>query len=138
MSRRILAIGLFSTAVAVALVISYARPMSTSQFSENVTEPVETGSEGRVEAELLVLRSAGFQPREIKRRPGPFVLAVQNHSSQQEISLTLKQEAGPSIRQIRFAQRQSKFRDFIELPPGRYVLVETNNPDWNCRITIEP
>ena len=92
----------------------------------------------RVEAELLVLRSDGFKPNEITRPPGRFLLALQNHSSEEELSLVLKRETGDSVREVRMAKRQSKFKEFLHLPPGRYVLVETKHPEWTCTITIKP
>jgi hypothetical protein len=61
---------------------------------------------------------------------------VQNHSSEEELSLVLKQESGSSVREVRIPKRQSKLKEFLHLPPGRYVLAETNHPDWTCAITI--
>ena len=136
MSRKLIAIGLSCFAVAVAFLIAYARRPSTSRLSN--PKPMKTGQSpsSRIEAEIIVLRSEGFQPREIRRPPGRFLLALQNQSSEEEVSLVLTQESGPSLRQIRFAKGQSKLRDFIELPPGRYVLTETNHPEWRCSIVI--
>lgn len=128
MSRKAVIAGLFLAVVAVSLLlITHARSNVESQ-----------GASDRVEAELLVLRSDGFTPKEITRPPGRFLLALQNHSSEEELSLVFKQETGSSVKEVRMPKRQSKFKELLQLPPGRYVLVETKHPDWTCTITITP
>ena len=138
MSRKLIAIGLCYFAVALAFFIAYAKHPSTSLFSNDEKERMgtEQSAATRTEAEIIVLRSEGFHPRELTRPPGRFLLALQNQSSEEELSLLLTQESGPPVRQIRFAKGQSKLRDFIQLPPGRYVLAETNHPEWTCSIVI--
>lgn len=130
MSYKTVIAGLLLTVAGISLLlVAHARSGRTDNIES-------LGPSDRVEAELLVLRSDGFTPNEIRRRPGGFLLALQNHSSEEEVSFVLTQESGPSLRQIRFARRQSKLREFIELPPGRYVLAETNHPEWRCLIVI--
>ena len=122
------------------LFVAYPRSGPASNLSHAASQPMLTSpvTSGRTEAELLVLRSEGFKPNEITRPPGRFLLALQNHSSVEEISLVLKQESGASMRQVRMAKRQSKLKEILELPPGRYVLTETNHPEWTCTIVITP
>ena len=132
MSREGIIAGLFLTGVGVSLLfVTYARSSRTSNVESQ-------GESDRVEAELLVLRSDGFTPNEITRPPGRFLLALQNHSNEEELSLVLKQETGASVREVRLAKRQSKFKELLHLPVGRYVLVDTQHPDWTCTITITP
>lgn len=132
MSRKGIIVGLFLTVFGLSLLlVTHARSGRTSK--------VETqGALDRVEAELLVLRSDGFTPHEITRPPGRFLLALQNHSNEEELSLILKQETGASVREVRIAKRQSKFKELLQLPVGRYVLFDTNHPNWTCTITITP
>jgi hypothetical protein len=137
MSRKLVALGACSLAIALTLLIAYARRPSTLSFTNDERLEADQLVQSRIEVELLVLRSDGFQPSEIKRPPGKFLLALQNHSSEAEPSFTLTREAGQSLKQIRFSKNQSKYREFIDLLPGRYVLAETNHPDWTCRIIIE-
>lgn len=124
--------GLFVTIVAVFVSLGIHTRSGQTSAIENQS------ASGRVEAELLVLRSDGFKPHEITRQPGQFLLAVHNHSNQEELSLILKQETGPSLREVRIPKRQSKFKEFLNLPPGRYMLIETNHPEWTCTINIAP
>lgn len=124
-------------AIAVTLLITYARrPFASASSMYKYASPQES-TRGEVEAELLVLRSDGFQPREIKRPQGKFLLAIQNQSGEEEPAFILRREDGESIRQVRVSKRQSKYRELVNLPPGRYVLAEANHSDWMCRIIIE-
>ena len=125
-----------SALVAVLVLVVPARSgPSASAISPEISPSTNSG---RAEAELLVLRSDGFKPNEITRGPGRFLLAIQNHSSAEELSLVLKHEGGASVRQVRMAKRQSKLKEVLELPPGRYVLTETSHPEWTCTIVITP
>ena len=120
------------------VILIYALPGTTYSLVNHTIAPVESSqdSQGRVEAELLVLRSEGFQPREIRRPQGRFLLMVQNFSSEEEVSFTLTHESGSSVKQLQMPKRQSKVKDYLNLPPGRYVLAEASHPEWNCAITI--
>ena len=130
---------LLFTFIAVVLIVVPARFGPASISNEPATSVVSPSTiSGRAEAELLVLRSDGFKPNEITRGPGRFLLALQNHSSEEELSLVLKQESGASVRQVRMAKRQSKLKEILELPPGRYLLTEVNHPEWTCTIVITP
>lgn len=138
MARKLVIVGLCSLALALTLLIAHAkRPAASfSSRGERVGDKLSTPS--HVEVELLVLRPEGFQPREIRRPPGRFLLALQNHSTSEEVSLTLTPEGGNPLKQVRFENKQSKLREFLELPPGRYVLSEANHPEWTCSIEITP
>ena len=131
MLRKAVVAGLLLTVAALSLwLVADARSGSSNVENQ--------GASDRVEAELLVLRADGFKPKEISRPPGRFLLALQNHSSEEEPSLLLKRETGDAVREVRLSRKQSKFKEFLHLPPGRYVLVETKHPDWSCTITITP
>ena len=122
------------------LFVAYSRSGPATTVGHAAIQPTFSSPipSGRAEAELLVLRSDGFKPSEITRPPGRFLLALQNHSSAEEISLVLKQESGASMREVRLAKGQSKSKEILELPPGRYVLTEVNHPEWICTIVITP
>lgn len=140
MLRKILTAGVLLSIFAVLLLAASARSGSNSIVADYRGERLgsQPAANDRAEAELLVLRSDGFKPNEITRGPGRFLLAIQNHSSAEELSLVLKQEGGASMRQVRMAKRQSKLKEILELLPGRYVLTEANHPEWTCTIVITP
>jgi hypothetical protein len=139
--RKIIKAGAFVVAIQVPLLLlAYGPPVSHSSLNAHIEShnapPQQTV--GHVEVETLVLRSGGFHPKEIVRPPGRFVLALQNQSDDDELSLSLRQERGPSSRQIKIRKRQSKLRETLDLPPGRYVLTEPDHIDWICTIVITP
>lgn len=125
-----LPVAIFVCAITVALSVGGTSlcEFNPEQFTEQTA--------ARFEAERLVLRQMGFEPSEIRRPPGPFLLIVHNQSSAESISLILRRDAGELLKALAFRQRQARLRERIDLPPGQYVLTEQNHPNWQCRITI--
>lgn len=91
-----------------------------------------------LEAELVTLRPTGFEPSEISRPLGEFLLVVNNQSGLAEINLRLARELGGTVREVRINAGRLRSGHFEMLPLGRYVLTEANHPGWICRIAIRP
>jgi hypothetical protein len=91
----------------------------------------------RVEAVVITVRRNGFDPGEIRRPKGAFLLVVNNHSDIQELSLQLHRENGTREKNVIVTREKRRWRELLDLSPGRYVLKETNHPDWVCQITID-
>ena len=89
----------------------------------------------RLDAEHITLRSTGFEPNEITRPAGRFLLAVDNVTGMGEMSFRLLHQSGARLRDFP-AKGRFRLRQVVDLPSGRYALVEINHPDWVCRITI--
>jgi hypothetical protein len=92
--------------------------------------------QGRVEAELLTIRPTGFDPVEITRPRGSFLLVVNNRSGVGELDLRLDREGAGRQHEARMPRGKLGWKKRIDLPPGKYTLTETNHPDWVCHITI--
>lgn len=88
------------------------------------------------EAELITITPHGFEPREITRPQGRFLLMVDNRSGLAATALALTSEAGQRTREMRVPREEPNWSEPVELPPGRYVLTEAEHPRWSCRITI--
>jgi hypothetical protein len=143
---------LFITATFAALAIVSARnfrstktPVETSlKASERSETALPAPSElqdnqagERIEAEIITIRPNGFEPAEITRPQGRFLLAINNRSGISEMTLRLNRDGGNEQRDLQAAQKTSrKWRDVVDLYPGRYLLKEAAHPDWVCRITI--
>ena len=95
-------------------------------------------SDERVEVEVITATPFGFEPAEVTRRPGRFVLAVHNNSGAAELSLRLDRVQGDRLREVRMPPGRQRSHQDLTLPPGEYVLTEADRPDWACRITIAP
>jgi len=89
------------------------------------------------EVELITLRPAGFEPTELTRAKGPFVLFVDDRSGKEKTSLELKRMNGERLRAISLQRKKSEWNDVVDLPPGTYVL-QDGNSESRCQITILP
>ncbi len=88
------------------------------------------------ESELITITPHGFEPREITRLQGRFLLLVDNRSGLSATSLALTREAGARTHEMRVPREEPNWSDVVNLPPGRYVLTESDHPRWTCLITI--
>ena len=90
------------------------------------------------EVELVTLKPAGFEPSEITRPKGPFILFVDDRSGKDSSSLELKRMNSQRVRTVSLNRRKSEWNDVIDLSPGTYVLQDVSNSELRCQITILP
>ena len=95
-------------------------------------------STARLEAERITIRPTGFEPAEITRPAGRFLLAVNDRSGARDLVLTLARVNGQRLHTARMRDnpRKHEWRQLVNLPPGRYVVSEANHSEWICRITL--
>ena len=89
-----------------------------------------------IESELITITPHGFEPREITRPQGRFLLMVDNRSGLDGIALRLDHESGNRLREARERREELDWSDELDLKPGHYVLSEANHPGWVCKITV--
>lgn len=92
----------------------------------------------RIEVELITVTPDGFQPKEITRPQGRFVIAIENRSGRQEVSIRLDRQAGGRLIESRMSKEKLNAKYLTDLTPGCYMLTEANHPDLVCRFTITP
>lgn len=145
----------YAALVLVALVIAgaataasayRARSAMARRFSRQTETPVLPATsvaqlgqtQSRLEAERITIRPTGFEPVEINRPAGRFLLAVNDRSGRDSVVITLLRESGERLHEVRMRERPRKheWRQVVNLPPGRYVLREAGHPAWMCRITL--
>ena len=115
-----------------------------ARTSDSAVQPVRTQSaiastvqqSASIQAEVVTIQPTGFEPREITRPKGFFLLAVENRSGLQTIQLRLDREAGARLRDLHIPGNRHDWKDGLDLPPGRYVLSEAYHPDWSFVLTI--
>src|SRR5262245_19324241 len=73
------------------------RALLAASASSNAVNPAQ--AQERTQLELVTIRTRGFEPAQITRSKGRFVLAVYNRSGLEEVNLHLDQEAGVKLRQ---------------------------------------
>jgi hypothetical protein len=80
--------------------------------------------------------ATGFEPKEINRPKGQFLLVVHNRSGVEEVNLRLDHEAGNRLHEVRVGRDRLDWRAPLDLHPGQYVLTEAGHPGWICRINV--
>jgi hypothetical protein len=92
----------------------------------------------QLEVELISVRPEGFEPLEIIRPKGPFVLVVDDRSGRENSSFQLRQLKGERLRDLTTNRKKAEWYDVFNLPPGKYILTDAANPERQCQITIQP
>jgi len=102
----------------------------------SVTQPMQQRS--TLEAQRITLRPTGFEPAEVTRPAGRFLLAVNDRSGQSDASFILLRGISERLKVIRFRDtpRKHEWREVVNLPAGRYVLVDAANPERICQILL--
>lgn len=134
----ITAIALAKRSIFSSTFVSIA-PVSTAK-SQAIT-PVAAQSPraiANIEAELVTVHPYGFEPAEIKRPMGEFLLVVNDQSGLTGSSLRLNRVTGSTVRAVSARREEPDWSDLVDLEPGVYLLTEINHPLWACRITITP
>jgi len=117
---------------------SRAQMTSTTEKSASAVSALpQSGSpQEAMEAELITVLPNGFEPAEIRRPAGKFLLAIDNRSGLPEINLSLVRVAGNSVQDLRIRREKPDLRKVVELGPGAYLLTEANHPGWIGRLII--
>ncbi len=91
-----------------------------------------------LEVELVTLRPSGFEPVEITRPRGAFVLFVDDRTQRESSTLNLMRVSGERMKEARTSKNRSEWHDLIDLTPGVYLLVDEVSSQSRCQITILP
>lgn len=102
---------------------------STSSAPEKTDRPFEV--------EVVTISSDGFEPQQIVRPPGPFLLAVTNRSGIDSLDVHLETEARGKLREKSLPLITPHWREVMNLQPGRYVVTEANHPEWTFSLIIQ-
>lgn len=129
---------LLLAAVAAVGLTAAARAGRLTATEEVPGAAPQGGAEGRLRVVRLALRPSGFDPAELIVRQGRALLAVDNISGLDDISLTLRRETGGGAYEAGVRRGAVKWRQVLKLTPGTYLLGEAGRPDWVCRITVTP
>ena len=91
-------------------------------------------------AKLVVVRVTafpyGFEPAEITRPAGPFLLVTENHAGTDDLSFRLETDQKSLVHSAAIPRGRSRFTKEMLLAPGKYVLTEASHTNWSCTITI--
>ena len=87
----------------------------------------------------LVIGDGGFEPAQVTRRAGKFLLTADDRrgDKSQALKLKLSRDGGEQLRDIEVPTGVVDWAEELDLPEGRYVLTEVSHPEWSCRIVLE-
>ena len=88
-----------------------------------------------IESELITTTARGFEPAEITRPQGRFILMIDNRTAT-EMNFRLLRDNGQPLHAVRSTREEPDWNELLDLRPGRYVLTELNHPEWTCSIVI--
>lgn len=126
--------GIVGLLLIVTVYAKYGTPFRSHTASSVMVLP-DNGRRER-EAELITIEPHGFEPAQVTRPQGRFLLAIDNRSGLEDIQLRLERAEGGRVPALEARNRRLSWREEVDLPPGRYVIRETNHPEWSCLITI--
>ena len=126
------------TVIAVVIAAVIVLFTGSAYMKRDVTPSQQRQKRERLETELLTLQSTGFEPNEIQRPQGAFILGVDNRTGVETIDLRFVRADGQRLKVLEAPRRKISWREVVDLAPGQYVLSEVNHPDWTCTVTILP
>ncbi len=111
-----------------------------SQSSDTVTSIAQQSTRpiADFESELITVTPHGFEPGEITRPSGRFLLMIDNRSGLALVSARLNLGAGIGLQEIALPREEPNWSDIINPQLGVYLLTEASHPGWACRIVIAP
>jgi uncharacterized cupredoxin-like copper-binding protein len=91
-----------------------------------------------LETQRITLTPMGFEPAEVTRPAGRFLLAINDRSGQRDSSFVLRRSTGERLREFRPGEthRKHEWREVVNLPPGRYLLSDVENPEHVCHFLL--
>ena len=89
-----------------------------------------------IQAELITITTTGFEPTELTRPKGEFLLAIDNRSGLDDVDFYFERETGGRVEVPLSRRGKLAWRELVNLTPGTYILRATNDESWRCRLTI--
>ena len=88
-----------------------------------------------LEAELITITADGFQPAEITRPAGRFMLMFDNQSGLRGLELRLERTGMPRLTELRLSRKMGATK-VLNLPAGEYQVNEADHPAWSLKLTL--
>src|SRR5882724_2848721 len=109
-------------------IVSRPQVISATDISARAVSASLQGSSpsSRIEAELITATPHGFEPKQITRPPGRFLLMIDNRSGLALVSARLNLGAGIGLQEIALPREEPNWSDIINPQPGVYLLTEAS------------
>ncbi|HJT27943.1 MAG TPA: hypothetical protein VJ784_11080 [Pyrinomonadaceae bacterium] len=109
-----------------------------AHFKRGPSAAATMDQQAPVQAELITVTPTGFEPSELTRAKGRFLLAIDNQSGLDEVEFYFERETGGRVNVPLSRRGKIAWREIVDLAPGTYILRATNDESWRCRITALP
>ena len=140
-SRKTIMLVLMAGIVVSALLISVSGHSGVWTAVAEKTKPSPPTPQGkrdqRLEVEVVSITPDGFEPQQIERPAGPFLLAMTNRSGLDSLNVQIETEQHGRFREKSLPLETPYWREVINPPPGRYVITEANHPEWTLTFIIQ-
>lgn len=113
-----------------------ARSHVTAGPPPRLATPAGRGAQEAPQTELVTVTPTGFEPAELTRPAGRFILSVENRSGLEEVTLVLRDQAGQELLRQRVPRERLDWSGPLDLPAGAYLLAEEGHPGWACALTL--
>lgn len=90
------------------------------------------------ETEVVTITPTGFEPGEITRAKGPFILAIENRSGLDEVEFYFERETGSRLDLRLSRKRKLAWHEVMDLSPGNYILRAVDYNDWRFTLSVTP
>lgn len=119
--------------------VGWGRAQAAGAFSVWDSGVTSALSQETEESLQLIIGDSGFEPTQVTRRPGKFLLTADDRrgDKSQRLTLRLSRESGELLREIEVSAQATDWAEELDLPAGRYALGEATHTEWSCRIILE-
>ncbi len=137
LNRKVIALWAILAATALFTVAAHGLSSGNagSRMRAGESNAALPAQQGRIEEVKIRLSTEGFEPAEISRSAGPFMILVENVNLDGEYRLQLKSADGSVLKEVAVQKGSAGWG--VDLPIGQYTLTEASHPEWTCRITIQ-
>ena len=118
------------------LLLSAALILAHLKRAPSEAATMAQGPQAPVQAELITVTPTGFEPSELIRSKGRFLLAIDNQSGLNEVEFYFERENAGRVNVPLSRRGKIAWREIVDLAPGTYILRAMNDESWRCRITI--
>jgi|SRR5690349_17382276 len=111
-------------------------PSSDRSLSRATLTP-QGKKDQRLEIETVTITPNGFEPQELERTAGPFILSVTNQSGINALNIRIETEQHERFREKTLPLVTPYWHERIDPPPGKYIITEENHPEWTLTVIIK-
>jgi len=115
---------------------AWSKPSTDPTLSRSVLTPQGKKDE-RLEIETVTITPDGFEPQQLERTAGPFILSVTNQSGVDALNVLIETEQHSRFREKTLPLITPYWRERIDPPPGKYIITEENHPEWTLTFIIK-